>query len=313
MVGEVGFAENEEPGNRAFEGVVNPKTAHCVVRSGVYAHGCFVRVFARDAFVHVEEVAVLFLDRFKAVALDCVGKVEVNAASFAVDCRPYAASVVAGFLCRARGDVAGSEVAERGILSFQIVVAVFFGDFRRLLCAVFLLLGNPHAAVVAERFAHERELALLVAVLRNAGGVDLREAGVCEARAALVAAESRRDAATLRVCGEVEYVAVAARAEQNRVGGVSFDGAVYEVADDDALCRAVNLYEVEHFAAGVHLDLAEGNLSFESRVRAEEELLPRLSAGVERAADLRAAERAVRQKGRRIRGRTERPAQRTGR
>lgn len=211
VVGEVGFAENEEPGNRAFEGVVNPKTAHCVVRSGVYAHGCFVRVFARDAFVHVEEVAVLFLDRFKAVALDCVGKVEVNAASFAVDCRPYAASVVAGFLCRARGDVAGSEVAERGILSFQIVVAVFFGDFRRLLCAVFLLLGNPHAAVVAERFAHERELALLVAVLRNAGGVDLREAGVCEARAALVAAESRRDAATLRVCGEVEYVAVAAR------------------------------------------------------------------------------------------------------
>ena len=222
----------------------------------------------------------------QAVALDCVGEVEVYASAGTVDDGAYAASVVAGFLSRAGRDVAGSEVAEARVLSFEIVVAVFFGDVVGVLAAVFRLLGNPNASVVAERFAHERELALLVAVLGNAGRVDLRVAGVCEARAALVALESRSYAATLRVGGKIEYVAVAARAEQNRVGGVSFDFACYEIADDNALCVAVDENQVEHFAAGVHLDLAEGNLSFESRVRAEEELLPRLSAGVERAADL---------------------------
>jgi hypothetical protein len=43
----------------------------------------------------------------------------------------------------------------------------------------------------------------------------------------------------------------------------------------------------------VHLDVALGDLLLELLVRAEEELLPGLAAGVEGAAHLRAAERAV--------------------
>lgn len=57
--------------------------------------------------------------------------------------------------------------------------------------------------------------------------------------------------------------------------------------------RSVDLNEVEHFAAGVHLDFAEADLLFERRVCAEKELLAGLSASIECAADLRAAERAV--------------------
>ena len=45
---------------------------------------------------------------------------------------------------------------------------------------VFELLGHPDAAVVAQRLTHEGELGLEVPGLRNAGGVDLRVAGVGE-------------------------------------------------------------------------------------------------------------------------------------
>lgn len=112
MVGEVCFAENEQAGDCAFESVVNPEAAHRVVGGGIYAHRRFVGVFAGDAFVHIEEVAVFFLYGFDAVAPDGVCEVEINAASFTVDCGAHAASVVARFLRRARGNVAGSEVAE---------------------------------------------------------------------------------------------------------------------------------------------------------------------------------------------------------
>src|SRR6185437_17070213 len=50
---------------------------------------------------------------------------------------------------------------------------------------------------------------------------------------------------------------------------------------------------VEHLGAGEHLHLPRRDLARERLVRAEEELLPRLPAGVERARDLRAAEGAV--------------------
>src|SRR5688572_14049601 len=56
---------------------------------------------------------------------------------------------------------------------------------------------------------------------------------------------------------------------------------------------SVDAHEVQHLGARVHLHLAEADLPLEGLVRAEEELLARLAAGVERPRDLRAAERAV--------------------
>ena len=51
--------------------------------------------------------------------------------------------------------------------------------------------------------------------------------------------------------------------------------------------------EVEHLGAVVELDVAEVHLAGERLVRAEQQLLAGLAPGVERAAHLRATERAV--------------------
>jgi len=100
--------------------------------------------------------------------------------------------------------------------------------------------------------------------------VDLRVAGIGETGPAAVRAEGRRDVAALGVGGEVEDVAVAARADHDDVGGPGFDGARDEVARDDALGLAVDDDEVEHLMAGVHLDGPEADLARERGVGADE-------------------------------------------
>src|SRR3989441_6415362 len=53
--------------------------------------------------------------------------------------------------------------------------------------------------------------------------------------------------------------------------------------------------DVEHLGARMHRDLAEADLARQRLVRAEQQLLPRLAARVERAGDLHAPEGAVRE------------------
>ena len=56
---------------------------------------------------------------------------------------------------------------------------------------------------------------------------------------------------------------------------------------------AVDDDQVEHLVPGVHLDVAGRDLAFQRLVRAEQQLLAGLAAGVERARHLGAAEGAV--------------------
>ena len=121
-----------------------------------------------------------------AEALDRVREVEVDAEAAGTD----AAALVADLLGRARGDVAGGEVAVGRVLALEVVVALVLRDLVGR-AGVALLLRHPDAAVVAQRLAHERELALVVAVNRDAGRVDLRVAGVRESGALLVGAPDR--------------------------------------------------------------------------------------------------------------------------
>ena len=65
------------------------------------------------------------------------------------------------------------------------------------------------------------------------------------------------------------------------------------VADNDALGVAIHDHEVHHLGFGKHFDVSEGDLVAQCRVGSEKELLAGLAAGVERARDLRPAERAV--------------------
>ena len=124
MVGEVGFAAHEQAGDGAHQVVVHPEAAHGVVDGGVDPHRRLVRVFAGDAVVHVEEVAVALTDRGLAQAPGRVREVQIDSQA----ARPDAATGVAGFLGRPRRNVTRGEVAVRRILPLQVVVAVRLGD-----------------------------------------------------------------------------------------------------------------------------------------------------------------------------------------
>ena len=252
-------------------------------------------VVVRDFFVHVKQIAVLAVNPFAAHALDFIRKIQEDA--LAGD--GHAAAVVAGFLGGAGGNVARSQVAEGGILAFQVVVPFFFGNIGRLdflltdfFCG-FTGLGHPDAAAVAEGFRHQRQFGLVVAFDRNAGGVDLREAGVGEEGTTLVGFVGGSDVATHRVGGQEEHVAVAARAEQDGIPCVGFDFAGNQIAGDDALGFAVHQHQVHHFMAGEHFNVSLGHFLFQSLVGTQQELLARLSACVEGSLELGAAEGAV--------------------
>ena len=123
--------------------------------------------------------------------------------------------------------------------------------------------------------------------------MNLRVAGIGEARAALVGAPTGRDVRAARVGREVVNVAVAAGGEHDGVAVVPRDFAGLEVADDDALGVAVHDHEVEHLGVRVGLHAAVGDVAVQRGVSAEQELLPGLAARVERARNLGAAEGAV--------------------
>ena len=293
VVGEVRLAGDEEARDARLEVVVDPQAAHRVVHGGVDAHRHLVGVLARDPLVHVEQVAVLLRDGLGAHPLEGVGEVEVDAAAEVADLGADAAALVADVLGLTARDVARHEVAERGVDPLEVVVAVLLGDLARVLLAVGGVLRHPDAAVVAQRLRHERQLALVLAGHGDAGRVDLRVAGVAEVGALAVRAPRRGDVAAHRVGREVEDVAVAAGREHDGVGEVRLDLAGDEVAGDDAAGLAVDDDDLEHLVAAEHLHRAGRDLALERLVGADEQLLARLAAGVERARDLDAAEGAV--------------------
>ena len=92
---------------------------------------------------------------------------------------------------------------------------------------------------------------------------------------------------------QVEGVAVAAGGEHDGVGRVRADLAGHQVASDDAGAATVDVDDVDHLDAVPQLDVAEPDLAGHLLVGAEQQLLAGLAAGVERAADLGAAEAAV--------------------
>ena len=218
VVGEVGLADHEQARDGAHQVVVHPEPAHGVVDGRIDPHRHLVRVLVGDPLVHLEEVAVPLPDGVLAEPGDGVGEVEIDAAAAGA----HAAAVVADLLGGPGGDVARGEVAEAGVLPLEVVVALGFGNLTRR-PRVALLLRHPDPAVVAQRLAHQGELGLVVARHRDAGRVDLREAGVGEGRAALVGAVGGGDVAALGVGREVEDVAVAAGAEHHGVAEPGLD------------------------------------------------------------------------------------------
>src|SRR5690606_18721664 len=148
-------------------------------------------------------------------ALDRVGEVEVNAAPLTVDHRADAEAVVAdGHGVTAR-DVARHKGPKRGIALLEVIITTRPGDRARILIAVFLLPRDPNASIVSERFAHERKLRLIGAALRDAGRVDLSEAGVGEGRSLAVGPPDGGRVGALGVGREIKNVSVAAGCEDD--------------------------------------------------------------------------------------------------
>ena len=126
--------------------------------------------------------------------------------------------------------------------------------------------------------------------------MDLRVAGVREERALAVRTPDRGGVRALGIRRQVEDVAVAAGSEDDRVGDVGRDVAGDEVAHDDAARPPLDDDELEHLVADELLHRASRHLPLQRLVGAEQELLPGLTARVERAGDERTAEGAVRER-----------------
>ena len=178
VVGEVGLAGDVQARDRRLQVVVDPQPAHRVVHRRVDPHRRLVRVLAGDLGVHVEEVAVLGLDRLAAQPLDRVGEVQVDPEPARAD----PATLVADVLGRAGGDVAGHQVAERRVDPLQVVVAVVLAGSPARVALVLPRLRHPDPAVVAQRLAHQGQLGLVLTGHRDAGRVDLGVAGVARSR-----------------------------------------------------------------------------------------------------------------------------------
>ena len=261
--------------------------------SRVDTHWHFVRVVARDALVHIEEVAVLSRHSCATHAGDGFGEVQVDAACHAVDLRPHTATLVAHVLCLTACDIAGNKVTEGGVDTLQVVVAIFLGNVTRILLAILCLLRNPNTTVVTQGFGHQGQLGLLVSVLRNTGRVNLGEAGVREVCALAVCTPNCGGVAAHGVRRQEEDVSVAAGCQNNRIRNVGFKLAGGHIARDDTASAAVRNDEFDHFVAGVLGNGTGSNLTLERLVGANQQLLTCLATCVESTRHLDATEGAV--------------------
>ena len=130
---------------------------------------------------------------------------------------------------------------------------------------------------------------------RDTGGVDLRIAGIREARAAFVGTPGGHTVTSAGIRAQEERIAVTAGSQHHRVGRVGADLAGNHIAHHDALGFALDDDQVEHLCAAENLDFTSGHLTAQSLIGTQQQLLTGLASGIEGTGDLRAAERAVRQ------------------
>ena len=88
------------------------------------AHRLLVAVLARDALIHVKEVAVAFLDLVRAEPLDGIREIEIDTEPT----RANAPAFVAHFLRGAARNIARREIAEARVFAFEDVIAIRLGD-----------------------------------------------------------------------------------------------------------------------------------------------------------------------------------------
>ncbi len=102
---------------------------------------------------------------------------------------------------------------------------------------------------------------MIVTMHGDAGRVDLHIAGVGKGCSLAMAHPCRATVAVHGIGGEVIEVAVSAGGEHHGMGGIAFQVAGDEIADDDAAGAAFHHDQVHHLAARVQFHRASGDFA----------------------------------------------------
>ena len=206
------------------------------------------------------------------------------------DLRADSASFIAHVLGLPRCNIAGHQVTESRVNPLQVVVAILLGNLPGILIAILGPLGHPDPAIVAQRFRHQGELRLVVTVHRDTSRVDLGVARVTEIGTLAMCPPARGHIAAHRIGRQEEHIAVPTGREHHRIGGMRLDLAGDHVTRDDAAGAAVLDDQFEHLVPGEHLYRPGRDLTLQRLVGPDQQLLTGLTARIEGALHLDAAE-----------------------
>ena len=194
-----------------------------------------------------------------------------------------APAFVTNFLCRARRNISGRKIAVARIFSLEIIIAIRFRDFARRLPGVFFAPWDPDTSIVAQRLGHERQLRLMFATDRDAGGMNLGEGGIGKERAPFVSAVGGGHIAAAGVGRKVKNVSISAGCEDHSIARVLVDLSRAQAAGDNSLGISIDDHQIEHLCLRKHLDIACGDLATKRLVTTEQKLLTGLSPRVKRS------------------------------
>ena len=271
--------------------------------SRINHHWCFIRVFGYNLFVHLEKVTVFgfydfftalgnfFFSRFYAVnftlfltvTFDSRREIQIN--SFT--CFVYSIACIATLFSSTWSHVTRHEVTESRVTAFQVVIAVFFGNFSRFFAffayryCIFHFLRYPNTSVVTQRFRHQSQFRLIVAWTRDTSRVNLSEARVSKVSTFLVDFPSCGSVRAHRIGWKEVYVTITTRGDNYSVSRVAFNFTSNKVTSDDTTRFAVYDYHIEHFVAVVHINFTTSDLAIHRSIATEQELLSCLTFGVE--------------------------------
>ena len=252
--------------------VVHPEAAHCVVRCGINPHRLLVRVIAADALVHRHQVAVAGGNGVFALGSDGICEVKVNRRPPGRRHAPRCRVLWPAWATSRR------HVAVGGIKPLEVVAFLFW---YRIGVGVFAgVLGQPDPSVVAQAFAHQRQLALEDIATGNAGGMDLGEAGIGEQRPLRWASRSHWCSTSVRWWRGSRRCC--RRCRQNGAGGVHLQLTAQQWR---ATTHGPPIHgdQLEHVPAGEQLNAAQLHLAHQGLVGAIKQLLAGLP-GIEGAA-----------------------------
>jgi hypothetical protein len=92
---------------------------------------------------------------------------------------------------------------------------------------------------------------------------------------------------------EVKDIAVTSGGQNHRVGRMPFELPGDQVLGNNAPGFAIHGHQFHHFVAAVHGHLLFGNLTVQGRIGPQQQLLPGLTAGIERTGYLGSSKRTV--------------------